>query len=360
MYSLNELQMMVGLQHLTSLRRLVIDRCPKLLSLLDNDVEVGLRGGVGEGVLVLPSCIEYMELSYCDSLKKRPQSLCNLHCLKDAMIEGAVGLTCLPKGLDKLTSLQTMTISKCPNLVSLAERKLPIGLQSFSIEDCHNLESLPEELDKLTSLQIMRISKCPNLVSLAEMKLPIELQSLSIKECLALESFPDMGLPTTLVNLFIEKCGKLNSLPQGLHKLRNLEALYIMECSFLMDCKHLEPLCSLGLQNLTSLKSVTIVGCPDLVSILKGLLPTNLEYFYITDCPILESLHDGLSDLNSLNHLSIINCPILAQRYQQKKGDEWSKIAQIPDVQIDGRRQYFNEVNDVGEENDIDEENDKM
>ncbi|XP_043714924.1 putative disease resistance protein RGA1 [Telopea speciosissima] len=288
----------------------------------------------------------------------------NLTSLRVLRISNCENMESLSKELYTLTSLQRLVIGSCPDLVSFQETRLPTMLQELKIFDCENLRSLSKELHTLTSLKCLQIDSCPALVSFQETGLPpalveleiidcknlealpmgllhslTSLQSLEIKECPTLESIPDMGLTTTLREVSFVNCGQLNSLPKGLHKLTNLKQLEIVECSFLMECKNLEPLHTSGLHNLISLSYLTIGGCHVLMSIPNGLLPINLRYFCIKDCPILESLYDGLSDLTSLKRLEIQNCPMLTQRYQKKEGEEWSKIAQIPMVIIDDKRQ---------------------
>ncbi|XP_043712464.1 putative disease resistance protein RGA3 [Telopea speciosissima] len=290
--------------------------------------------------------------------------LYNLSSLRVLRISNCKNLESLSKELHTLMSLRRLVLENCPALVSFQEIRLPTALQELKILDCKNLESLPKELHILTSLQEFIIESCPALVSFQETGLPTaleeldiidcrnleslpmgllhsltSLQRLEIKECPTLESIPDMGLPTALQQVSILNCGQLNSLPKGLHILTNLKQLEIVECSFLMKCKNLEPLHTSGLHNLISLSYLTIGGCHALVSIPKGLLPSNLRVFRIKGCPILESLYDGLSDLTSLKRLEIQNCPMLTLQYQKKEGEEWFKIAQIPKVIINDIRQ---------------------
>ncbi|XP_042497033.1 putative disease resistance RPP13-like protein 1 isoform X2 [Macadamia integrifolia] len=311
------------IQHLTALQNLEISHCTDLTVLLQNEI----------GIDLLPSSLKYLWISDCDNLGKLPGSMCNLHCLENIVIAGARGLASLPEGLHNLMCLQVLRIADCENLESLPmELHTLTSLRLFVIERCPAIVSL-QETQLPTTLHALRITDCKNLESLP---MVMSLQSLVITKCPALKSFPDLGLPTVLQDLLILRCGKLNSLPKGLHKLTNLKQLQIEECSFLMGCKNLEPLHTLGLHNLTSLQNLIIGGCPALVSIPSGLLPANLRDFRIKDCPILESLHDGLSDLTSLEHLNIRNCPMLTQRYGMKEGEEWSKISHIPEVLIDG------------------------
>ena len=60
--------------------------------------------------------------------------------------------------------------------------------------------------------------------------------------------------------------------------------------------------------NLTSFKHLVIHRCESLSSFLEMALPPMLERLQIYSCPILESLPEGLMDINSLKRLSIYRC----------------------------------------------------
>ncbi|CAL8113897.1 unnamed protein product [Prunus armeniaca] len=60
----------------------------------------------------------------------------------------------------------------------------------------------------------------------------------------------------------------------------------------------------------------------------------SLQRLHISKCPNLASLPEGLRCLASLKRLTIENCPILKQRCQKETGEDWSKIAHIPDIRI--------------------------
>ncbi|XP_043714887.1 putative disease resistance protein At3g14460 [Telopea speciosissima] len=315
------------------LPQLVIINCPKLRMFSDH---------------CFPNLVELV-VATCDVLRELPRFFPLLQELRIRECPKLVVLPFLQKieslhleDCDQITTLSSSSQSSSSSsarrvhdsffsLLQL-ETGLPITLQELKIVNCMNLQSLPMGLfDNLTSVQVLELRGYRNLKSLPEgLHKLTSLQRLKITECPAFESFPDMGLPIALRYLSISNCGKLNTLPKGLHKLTNLY-LEILECSFLMDCKNQAPLLYWGLRDLTSLSSLAIGGCPALVSIPKGLLHTNLADLCIKNCPILESLHDGLCDLTSLKRLETQNCPMLTQRYQKKEGEEWSKIAKIPE-----------------------------
>ncbi|XP_043714873.1 putative disease resistance RPP13-like protein 1 [Telopea speciosissima] len=262
-------------------------------------------------------------------------------CLREALICGCPKLKGLPR---LLPSIERLNLSNCDQLTILPDSNHPspppapvhnlfLCLRELEIKCCPNMtESLMCILPTLESLKSLQLCDIPNLKSLPEglHSLP-SLERLEISNCPALESFPNMGLPNAIREMRIRECGKLNLLPLGLlDRLKNLQKLTISNCYFLMECKNLEPLHTLGLHNLTSLSSLTIGGCPALVSIPKGLFPTNLQAFIIKDCPSLESLPEGLSELTLLHHLEIYNCPRLKQQWKNKEGEEWSKVGHIP------------------------------
>ncbi|XVF18683.1 hypothetical protein REPUB_Repub11eG0044000 [Reevesia pubescens] len=115
----------------------------------------------------------------------------------------------LPPGLDKLSQLQKIEISKCPNLVfNFEESGLPpaTNLRVFSINSCQNFGALPNCINNFTSLQ--RLMVC---------------------DCAADISFPEEGFPTNLTSLQISKAHELyRSLVEwGLDRLTSLQHLDI-------------------------------------------------------------------------------------------------------------------------------------
>ncbi|CAI0461931.1 unnamed protein product [Linum tenue] len=181
------------------------------------------------------------------------------------------------------TTLEEIDIEKCPSLKCFPLELFP-KLKSLSIKNCESLESLcneeeiPKDLDSLTSV---RISECPKLVSFPKGGLPARnLNDLALLTCSKLESFPEETLlPCTLTTL-------------GILSIQNLKSLDEQ-----------------GIQQLSALKELKISACPNLESFPKG-LPS------------------------SLSSMSILRCPFLEQRCQQDKGEDWSKISHIPNLEI--------------------------
>lgn len=71
-------------------------------------------------------------------------------------------LVALPEGIQHITTLESLDIGQCENLMSLPEW---IGnfstLQNLDVSGCSELMCLPDGISRLTSLKTLRIAKCP-------------------------------------------------------------------------------------------------------------------------------------------------------------------------------------------------------
>ncbi|PHU03896.1 hypothetical protein BC332_29147 [Capsicum chinense] len=83
------------------------------------------------------------------------------------------------------------------------------GLPS-SLSELHSL--LTEGLRHLTSLQSLEITSCHQLQSLAESALPSSLSELIIWNCPNLQSLSVKGIPSSLSQLSIHQCSLLKTL----------------------------------------------------------------------------------------------------------------------------------------------------
>ncbi|KAL4389867.1 hypothetical protein AHAS_Ahas03G0088000 [Arachis hypogaea] len=309
----------------------------------------------------LKYCPDIFELFLvdCCSLKHfadvlHPKSLRTLHIRKCPVLEFIIPLGVHKKfkllkhlfissSCESLTSisinlfprLQTLYIKDCPNLKSFSVaqglRDQNLKLESLEIRDCPNLISFPERGLPTPSLKTMTISNCRSLKSLPNRFLTLtSLQSLLIDKCPELESFPDGGLPSTLSLISIAFCDKLT--PQKEWKLNTLCSLTCFEieggCIGMKSFpeKDLLPrnLKSLRISKLSSLRVLNGTGLQHL---------TALETLEINCCHGLISLPEGLP--SSLTCLCIKESSILIHKLSYKAGEEWSKVAHIPNIQID-------------------------
>ena len=362
--------------------------------------------------------LQRLEIKSCDGVVSlEEQKLpCNLQRLE---VEGCSNLEKLPNALGSLTSLTKLRISNCSKLVSFPATGFPPGLRDLTVRDCEGFESLPDgmmnnscalqylyiegcpslrrfpEGELSTTLKWLHIVRCESLESLPEgiMRNPSigssntsGLETLNVQECSSLKSIPSGEFPSTLTQLWIWNCKKLESIPgKMLQNLTSLQLLDICNCpevvsspeAFLSPnlkflaisyCQNMKrPLSEWGLHRLTSLTLFVIRGpFPDVVSFSDDhgsqlFLPTALKELRICDFQSLKSVASmGLRNLISLEilelsncpqvgsvvpkeglpptlaELAIAGCPILEKRCLKNKGKDWLKIAHIPKVVIGG------------------------
>ncbi|CBI23830.3 unnamed protein product, partial [Vitis vinifera] len=160
-----------------------------------------------------------------------------------------------------------------------------------------------------------------------------------------------------LKELYIERCPKLiGALPNHLPLLTKLE---IVQCEQLVaelpripaipldfsrysifKCKNLKRL----LHNAACFQSLTIEGCPELIFPIQGLQGlSSLTSLKISDLPNLMSLDKGQLPTN-LSVLTIQNCPFLKDRCKFWTGEDWHHIAHIPHIAIDDQTLTFSLV----------------
>ncbi|XP_077233053.1 putative disease resistance protein RGA3 [Tasmannia lanceolata] len=187
-----------GLQELPSLQHLVIENCAKLESLADCEggfpiTLTSLEINKCPNLKSMPTRLENLtslkylpivtQLPFFSSESSLPTTIEKLE------IFSCLNLKFLPKGMQKLTYLTNLHIQDCPQLHCLFpvddsnDYELPTTLGYLTISRCQNFKSLPKGMQKLMSLQLMCITDCPEIVSLPEDGLPTSLQCLQILGC---------------------------------------------------------------------------------------------------------------------------------------------------------------------------------
>ncbi|XP_035541052.1 disease resistance protein RGA2-like isoform X2 [Juglans regia] len=206
------------------------------------------------------------------------------------------------KAVQQTISMNASSASSTP----IAFSSPPLSkLKNICLQEIEDLETLP--VQNLISLQRLRIMRCPKLKSLSHgVQYLTALQNLGLIDCPMLDLGNDehgmqwKGLKS-LISLGFCGIPKLVSLPLGLQHVTNLRVLQISNCSSLMTI-------------------------PEWICIWAS-----LERFTISTCSGLTSLPEAISRLTSLKVLSIHDCPILLRRCEQEKGEDWPKIAHIPE-----------------------------
>jgi hypothetical protein len=206
--------------------------------------------------------------------------------------------------------LNEIIIGRCPNFAYFPKGGLRApNLRKFQIKKCRSLRSLPEKMHIfLPSLETLYINDCPQV-----------------------DSFPEGGLPSNLNEISIFGCDKLfaSRLGWGLQTLPRVRRFSIVDKS-----EDAESFPDEGLLP-TNLTYLLIKNFPNLKYLdTKGLKHlTALEELEIMNCPKLECMsEDGLP--TSLSTLRIDDCPLLEKELERKEGEEWVKIAHVPNKYI--------------------------
>ncbi|XP_058785909.1 putative disease resistance protein At3g14460 [Vicia villosa] len=239
--------------------------------------------------------------------------------------------------LNLFPKLKILCIWDCPNLLSFVLGGEFSGdlasLESIEIRDCTGLRSFPDEGLNAPNLSSMFLSNSNNLTRLPNsMNSLTSLKSLYLHRCPLIESLPFGGLPSSLTLLSISYCDKLTQ--QKNWGLKNLESLTHFEVeggcigmeSFPDENMLPVSIMSLRISSLKCLRKLDYNGFQHMNA---------LHTLEINCCDILRSLPEqGFP--SSLDHLSILECPLLIPRLKPKIGKEWHKVACIPHIQIDG------------------------
>ncbi|GLT30464.1 hypothetical protein SLA2020_052630 [Shorea laevis] len=332
-----------------NLKHLSLTNCGALES-LPNAMMVQMDGSSNNNTSMLMLRLEKLEISSCDSLKSFPRGKLPIT-LKYLRIQDCKCLGSLPDVDGDNNSNLHLEIRDVPCLYSSEGcHQLPASLKEFTITNgfrwWESLESFPERmLQHCTGLQSIEIECCDKLKSLPIFDCFSNLLELSIESCAVLESLPELGLCTpNLKKLTILECENFKSLPNTMYQLKSLQRLWMEDCPSiefipdgglppnltllaLLKCKNLKCVKNtiyqltclqklkipggdlmMAVQNLTSLQDLTI----EQKFPLDIVLPSSLTSLEIRTEENLKSLPGVLfQNLSSLQDLWIIDCPKL-------------------------------------------------
>jgi len=157
-------------------------------------------------------------------------------------------------------------------------------LKSLTLHSITDLITLP--LQHFSSLQGLYLGSCPELEFANDED---EMQWLGLK---------------SIFSLHFNELPKLVSLPSGLQHVTTLQRFQISYCE-------------------------SLTAIPNWIHNCKS-----LQIFEIFGCSNLTSLPEGMGRLTSLQRLKIKDCPILLRRCMRDTGDDWAKIADIPELDL--------------------------
>ncbi|TYG99985.1 hypothetical protein ES288_A10G238500v1 [Gossypium darwinii] len=249
--------------------------------------------------------------------------------------------------LTQSMSIGVLSIGKCPQVEELMQLKIPCNIEQMKIKKFGRLEKLSTTLHFFSSLTMVELYDCPKLISLERSNLPWNLkvlsiyfcenlqfllldedqnvnsnnacvlQELEIYSCESLKRINKNSLPSTLKQLKLKWCSKLESIAREVQDNSCLESIEIISCHMIKDLPQ-------GSNQLKHLQSVNIWSCSNLICFPdNGLLLTNLKVLLLANCELLQGLPEGVHNLNSLEELVIKYCRNVTISFPEGPMIEW-------------------------------------
>ena len=196
-------------------------------------------------------------------------------------------------------------IKDFPSLESFPHEGLPSNLEEMTLNNCFKLKSFPGNMHMMSSFRSLHIEDCIRIESF-DGGLPSNLEEMTLINCSKLESLPrNMHMLSSLRRLDIKDCSSLELFPNEVLPA-NMENLEIINYSRLIGSLK----GTLG--DSSSLESLCIEELDAKCISEEGLLPLSLTSLMIHNGPNLENLdYKGLYQLSFLKRLSLLNCPNL-------------------------------------------------
>ncbi|XP_044507252.1 putative disease resistance protein RGA4 [Mangifera indica] len=262
--------------------------------------------------------LRYLELSFNPKIKKLPSSIYKLQSLQYLSLFECKKLQELSGDVKYLINLRGLTLTT-------VQKHLPnngIGclnsLRFLIIRNCSKLKYLCEDIGRLRVIRIIHISQCPSLISL-----PRGVRSLSSLEDLRLVDCVRLNLDLSIGSDEQHNHEELNSTgpPLRLLEIDNLPQLVKLP-QWLLRC------------STNTLQTLRIGNCSNLKALPESM--QKLQALRVWNCPELSSLPKDINHLIALRELIIEDCPILTERCKPEGGEDWPKIAHIPQIELDG------------------------
>ncbi|KAL4039014.1 hypothetical protein IC575_002657 [Cucumis melo] len=262
--------------------------------------------------------------------------------LQEICIDGYYGVNlCNWVSSKFLGCLVTIRLYNCERLRHLPRFDQFPNLKHLELLDLSNIEYIIVNNDDsvssstiFSSLEKLKISNMPKLVSWCKgttSKSPIiifpYLSSLMIYGRCPLHMLKFWHAPNLNLLQISDSEDELNVVP--LKNYENLTSLYLSKLS------KLEYLPESWQHYMTSLQLLSLSSCENLKSLPEWIDSlTSLNELNIFNCENLTLLPEEIRHIHNLQYLKIQDCPILVEKCKKNTGEEWPKIAHVPNLGI--------------------------
>ena len=170
--------------------------------------------------------LETLSLSGCSKLEKFSDILQHMPCLSELYLDGTA-ITDLPSSIGYATWIVTLILRNCINLEHFPSIDQLVSLETLVLSGCSKIEKFPDisqQMPRLSELYLdgTAIIELPSSIGYA-----IRLTLLSLESCINLEYFPDIGQFVSLEKLILSGCSKLEKFPNISQPMPCLLELYL-------------------------------------------------------------------------------------------------------------------------------------
>ncbi|KAK2654771.1 hypothetical protein Ddye_014627 [Dipteronia dyeriana] len=228
------------------------------------------------------------------------------------------------QGLGNVTNVSEAQRIQLKNMKNIF--KLELG---FGGSDSVNNEAIIEALQPPPNLQGLKISWYAGSTVLPNWIMSLtNLRSIDLFEWINCEQLPPLGKVSSLESIVIRR---MKSVKRVGIEILGLESDGITLSSSSLSVSAFPKLKSLYFNDMEEWKEWDFEIEDDNITIMPS-----LRLLEIDDCPKLKVLPKQIFRMAPLENLRIDRCPILSDLYRERTGENWSDISHIPNIEIDG------------------------
>ncbi|XP_051137087.1 putative disease resistance protein RGA4 [Andrographis paniculata] len=234
--------------------------------------------------------------------------------------------------LPELSQLKKLKKLACDSSLSLASFSKLENLNHLSVRIAEDMKFIPHELlecfPNLENLGIWNADE--HCISMEVLQGLNSLKFLGIYSSEKLTCLPGIWFShaTTLEHLYVESCANLVDLPMEIKYVDTIREVTLSNLPKMVCIPE-------AIRHLSSLQNLNLGDLQELTSLPEWLGDlTTLRHLFILSCPKLASLPSCIQRMTNIQSLYVIFCPKIHRRCKEGIGEDWHKIAHIPNLDI--------------------------